>query len=398
MVLQGWQNSDSEELRPYQTRQNELSVHQGCILWGTRVIIPPRGREKLVEELHESHPGICRMKSLARAYVWWPRMDRDLENKVRACTQQTRPQNPPVTIHPWEWPKKPWVRLHLDYAGPVSSKMHLVLIDAHSKWLEVKPVNSATSKATIEHLRSIFSVHGLPEIVVTDNGTAFTSSEFAKFMKLNGIRHVRMAPYHPASNGQAERAVKIFKEHLKKGSSESLDTQLSRFLFRYRITPHSVTGVSPAELLMGQRSRSQLDLVRPNVEQQVYNRQLTEQINRGGGERTFSMGNPIFAKNFASGQKWLLGTIVRSCGPCSYLIELPDGRMIRRHVDHVRARSIEVHPNSNEATDDWVNDGPAPTYSQPPPPVTGEPATGTGMPVRRSTRTSHPPDRYGSSS
>ena len=99
--------------------------------------------------------------------------------------------------------------------------MFLVLIDAYSKWLDVKVVNSATSSATIEHLRSIFSVHGLPETIVTDNGTVFTSAEFENFTKLNGIRHIRTAPYHPASNGQAERAVKIFKEYLKKSSKDS---------------------------------------------------------------------------------------------------------------------------------------------------------------------------------
>ena len=218
MVLQGWVHTKDKEYTPYQAHQSELTVLNGCVLRGNRVIVPPVGRAKMIDELHESHPGMRKMKSLARSYVWWPGIDHDVEEKVRACNvcQQTRPQNPPVTIHPWEWPKRPWSRLHLDYAGPISGKMFLVLIDAYSKWLDVKVVNSATLSATIEHLRSIFSVHGLPETIVTDNGTVFTSAEFENFTKLNGIRHIRTAPYHPVSNGQAERAVKIFKEYLKK--------------------------------------------------------------------------------------------------------------------------------------------------------------------------------------
>ena len=145
----------------------------------------------------------------------------------------------------------------------------------------------------------------------------FTSAEFENFTKLNGIRHIRTAPYHPASNGQAERAVKIFKEYLKKSSKDSLETQISRFLFRYRITPHSTTAVSPAELLLGRRPRSHLDFVRPHLEQQVQDKQLAQQANRGGRvAKEFADGSLVFAKNFAvTGPRWLSGTISRSCGP-----------------------------------------------------------------------------------
>ena len=126
-------------------------------------------------ELHETHPGICRMKASARSYVWWTKMDADLEQKVRQCSP----------LHPWEWPHKPWVRLHLDYAGPFLGKMFIIMIDAHSKWMEAFPMNTSTSRATIEKLRIDFAKHGLPEIVVTDNGSNFTSEEFEDFLKKN---------------------------------------------------------------------------------------------------------------------------------------------------------------------------------------------------------------------
>ncbi len=83
--------------------------------------------------------------------------------------------------------------------------------------------------------------------------TTFTSSEFAEFLKSNGVRHVRTPPYHPASNGLAERAVQTFKAGMKKLQEGSLETKILRFLFNYRLTPHSSTGVSPAELMFGRK-------------------------------------------------------------------------------------------------------------------------------------------------
>ena len=202
-------------------------------------------------------------------------MDNDLEEKVKECfnCQSTRHHPPPAPLHPWEWPEHPWSRLHADYAGPFLGKMFLIVVDAYSKWLEVIPLSSATSLSTIEQFRSLFSVHGLPEVLVTDNGTAFTSSEFEDFMKRNGIRHVKSAPYHPATNGQAERAVQTFKENMKKQSKDSLNTRIARFLFSYRITPHTTTGTSPAELLFGRLPCSQLDLLKPTLAERVHKKQ-----------------------------------------------------------------------------------------------------------------------------
>ena len=113
-----------------------------------------------------------------------------------------------VPIQPWEWPERPWARLHADYAGQFLGKMFLNVVDAQSKWLETLTVSPATSTITIEHLRSLFATHGLPEMLVTDNRDVFTSAEFKQFVQRNGIHHVTSAP---SSNGLAERAVQTFK-------------------------------------------------------------------------------------------------------------------------------------------------------------------------------------------
>ena len=127
--------------------------------------------------------------------------------------------------------------IHIDHAGPSQGKMILVVIDGHSKWLEVVVVPSTSSINTIRVLRTLFATHGLPEVVVSDDGAAFMSSEFQEFMKKNGIQHLRAAPYHLSSNGLAEHGVQILKEGLKKITAGDMDTRLAQLLYHYKITP-----------------------------------------------------------------------------------------------------------------------------------------------------------------
>ena len=207
-------------------------MQDGVILWGSRVVVPEVARKSVLAELHETHPGTSRMKSIARSYVWWPNMDYDIESIVQQCAQCQQLRNlPPVApLQPWEWPEKPWSRLHQDYAGPSMGKMFLVVIDAHSKWIDVHATNSATSSTTIEKLQVTFASQGLPEIVVTDNGTNFCSEEFETFLKQNSIVHIKTSPYHPASNGLAEKAVQTLKRAMTKETAGSLESRLMRFL------------------------------------------------------------------------------------------------------------------------------------------------------------------------
>ena len=394
LVLQGWQHTVEEKLRSFHRRKDELSVQDGCILWGSRVVVPQAGRVPVMEEIHQGHPGISRMKSLARSVVWWPGIDADLEGKVKDCheCQVNRKSPTPAPLHPWEWPARPWARIHVDHAGPFQGKLFLVVVDAHSKWLEVVPVSSTSSQTTIDALRSIFATHGLPELLVSDNGTSYTSVEFQTFIKRNGIRHVTSAPYHQSSNGLAERAVQTFKEGLKKASStdSDLQTRLTRFLFQYRITPHSTTGVAPAELLMGRRPRSHLDLLHPLVESRVLSSQARQKAghDQHARDRAFVIGDEVYVQNFAGGSKWLPGVITAIKGPLSYEVTLLDNRVVRRHTDHVRKR---FDSSTTETTDDWL---PTPTTQPDTPPETPP----VQVPARRSSRVRVAPDRYDPSS
>ena len=201
-TLEGWPERDQKlemdnDLAPYFQRRWELSVEGGCVLWGCRVVVPKKGHTRALEMLHKSHPGTARMKSLARSYIWWPGLDREIERHVKKCvTCQVARKDPPVVpLHPWTPADKPWSHIHIDYAGPMEgNKMFLLMVDAHSRWLEIYPTSSATSAAIIELLRRSFASLGLPEVVVSDNATTFTSSEFSEFLAKNGVRHVTTPP------------------------------------------------------------------------------------------------------------------------------------------------------------------------------------------------------------
>ena len=133
--------------------------------------------------------------------------------------------------------------------------MILVLIDAHSKWIEAIHTSTSTSTVVIEELREKFAQFGIPQTIMTDNDSCFTSAEFESFLSSNGIHHLMTAPYHPASDGLAERVVQIIKKGLKKNKNGSFRTHLSRTLSSYRLTPQTMTAVSPVELLLKSRLR-----------------------------------------------------------------------------------------------------------------------------------------------
>ncbi|KRY82815.1 Transposon Ty3-I Gag-Pol polyprotein [Trichinella pseudospiralis] len=255
----GWPKSVSDErLKPYVTRQHEISIHNGRLLWSSRVIIPLQARHKILKELHIGHPGIEQMKALARSYVWWPKMDSEIENLVRTCElcQQSRASPPHAPVHKWESPRILWTRIHVNLAGPIYGKNFLIVVDSFSKWLEVRQLKNTTSESVISCLRQIFSIHGLPDIIGSDNGTQFTSHTFQEYLNKGGIRHITSAPFHPFSNGQAERMVRTTKEFIKKMTQRDWEYNLANFLFCQHVTPSTTTGKSPAELLMNRRLRT----------------------------------------------------------------------------------------------------------------------------------------------
>ena len=351
-VLRGWPTgSVAEELRPYWHKRLELSCQDGCLLWGSRVVVPVVGQSRVLEELHEAHPGVTQMKQMARTMVWWIGIDKDIEQTVQSCSEcQSNQSLPPsAPLQPWRWPTRPWARVHADFAGPIQGQMLLILIDAHSKWIEAHPMSTITSSATAQCCRKIFATFGIPEVLVTDNGPSFVSAEFEQFLKKNTIRHKTSPPYHPATNGLAERAVQTVKRGLKKMKTGTLQDKLSRFLFRYRNTPQSTTDETPAQLLLGRKMRSPLDVIHPDLQRKVEYEQERQKERHDKHPRScsFEPGDTVYARNFgpnSSTMPWLSGLVTQCEGPRSFQVLLPNNHTIRRHLDHLRKRSVARQP------------------------------------------------------
>lgn len=231
-------------------KRDELIMEKGCLFWGYRIVIPERVKEIVVRELHASHFGTVKMKTIARLYMWWPSIDKETEQitvSCMACAQeQKKPPNVPLT--PWPWPDKFWSKIHSDFLGPFFGHMFIIIIDAHAKWPEVIDMRKCTQTSeVIKEVRKLFARFGLPRHLVTDNGTQYTSLEFKEFLKSNGVKHSFSAPHHPATNGAAENFVETFKDKITKivKSGKTLEYAIDLFLFDYRaITEHCTTGRS----------------------------------------------------------------------------------------------------------------------------------------------------------
>ncbi|XP_055605169.1 uncharacterized protein K02A2.6-like [Uranotaenia lowii] len=214
----GWPRKiEDPKLKAFHSRRESLSVVNGCIMMEDHVVVAEFYSQRILRQLHWGHQGMERMKAIARSGVYWPNIDNDIQDLVRRCDICASAAKFPPHFQPQPRPRTdgPWKRIHLDYAGPLEA-------------------------ATIRFLLETFARFGIPETLITDSGTQFCSSEFKKMCEQLGIIHIRTAPYHPQSNGQAERFVDTLKRSLRKigegvevPSAEALQT----FLQVCRSTP-----------------------------------------------------------------------------------------------------------------------------------------------------------------
>ena len=318
-------------------RDPEFSLQEDIIFRGQRVVIPRKLQNCMLKELHSTHIGMVKMKQLARRYCYWKGIDNDIENLVRSC----RPcsdihKNPPkAPIHQWEKPLKNWQRVHIDYAGPFMNHHFFIAVDAKSKWPEIRMSKSApTTTETINYLREMCSRFGLPEFLVSDNASIFKSKEFLVFCKRNGIKQNFIAPGHPATNGQAERYCQTLKSKLKRMANEpgSLHEKLHAFLFKYRITPLSC-GKSPSEIMFGYNIRTKLDLIRPQT--RCKNNAAIPKC-----KKTYKVGSRVQSRNYFGTLMWKYGTITKQLGKLHFLVQLDDGRIIKRHINQLRSSDV----------------------------------------------------------
>ncbi|KRY20306.1 Uncharacterized protein T12_11201 [Trichinella patagoniensis] len=260
------------------------------------------------------------MKVLTRSYVWWPKLNSEIENLVRTCEQcqQSRASPPHTPVHKWESPRIPWSRIHVDLAGPIYGKNFLIVVDTFSKRLEVR---------VLKKTRHPNHIHGLPDIIVSDNGTVVDTVTRSRYLKI---------PRDTIS--QAERMVRTTKEFLKKMTQRDWEYNLANFLFCQHVTPCTTTGKSRAELLMNRRLRAVLDRLQPDVVPEDLDKKF-EKV------RTFQTEDQEYAKNYSSEKTWKPAIVVTPTGPLSYQVQIEDGKLWRRHINQLRKRYVTAEQN-----------------------------------------------------
>ena len=199
---------------------------------------------------------------------------------------------------------------------------------------------STTAASTITILRELFAKYRMPVHCVSDNGPQFCSEDFTRFLKMNRVTHVRVAPYHAASNGLAKLMVQSFKNLMKtcKGSKLSIQQRIENFLLTYRSTKHPTTGRTPASLFLGRELRTRLSLL-PNVGEKVMDSQAKHKATHDVHARMlreFYPDDRFLVRDLRKEDTWWPGSVAERSGPRSYVVVLNGGRVWKRHVDHVR--------------------------------------------------------------
>nr|KAG5701731.1 hypothetical protein BaRGS_004333 [Batillaria attramentaria] len=232
--------------------RGELSVIDGLLTYGDRIVIPHSLQKNVLDIIHQGHQGIAKCRERARTTVWWPRIGREIKDIVSSCRTclQKRPSNQREPLKPSTPPERPFQRVGIDILE-TRGVHYLVMVDYYSRFIEIVQLSNLTSSLVVSKLKTLFARHGIPETVVSDNATQFSSSEFQDFARSWNFCHVTSSPHFPQSNGQAESSVKIAKSILAQDEP-------ALALLAYRSTPLPTLSLSPAELAFGRRIRTTL--------------------------------------------------------------------------------------------------------------------------------------------
>ncbi|XP_041361078.1 uncharacterized protein K02A2.6-like [Gigantopelta aegis] len=274
--------------------KDELSVHDGIIFRGERVIVPDELCAHVVNLAHESHQGIVRTKQRLRDLYWWPKMDIQVTELVKSCITCQLNDKSAVTrtapTQPVPLPNAAWKKLGLDFVGPDYSapperRYIISMIDYRSKWPEVAFASDISTKTVLKFLVTVFSREGYPDEIVTDNGPQVVSHEFEEFLRHRNIKHRFSSVYHPEGNSEVERLNKILSETIQSARIQKKDVKstMVQFLGAYRATKHATTGESPSFMLHGRHMRTMLDIKgvtlypNPSTSTEVENRVAAKQ-------------------------------------------------------------------------------------------------------------------------
>ena len=272
--LQGWPPYMPHQpvLRPYWENRSHLTIVDDLLLYNDRILIPRSMRLQILDCIHTGHLGLTKCRSRARTSVWWPGLSTQIGELISRChtcaKEQPTPREP---LMPSSFPARLWERVATDLYD-FQGRKYIIVVDYYSRWFDIKELPDETSHSVIKALKEVFATHGIPDVIMSDNGPQYSAEAFRQFAAAYHFTHVTSSPKFPQANGEVERAIRTAKSMLRKNKD------IFSALLTYRSTPLQ-NGYSPSELLMGRRLQTQLPThpgnLYPNV--QIKDRQLVEE-------------------------------------------------------------------------------------------------------------------------
>ena len=381
----GWpryKDDVAPELQKFYEHRGELSVHRGLLLRGSRIVIPARMQDEILDKLHHGHLGIAKCRERAKSTVWWPGISQQIKNTVANCQkcEERRPTQVKEPLVTRELPERPFQEVSTDLFE-FKKQHYVVLVDAYSRYIEIANLRQqTTSESVIKSLKNIFARHGIPELVFSDNGPQYDSKDFKTFSESWQFTHDTSSPHYPQSNGGAERAVREAKRILSQD-----DPALA--LLIYNSTPTSPTGESPAKLAFGRNLRTTLPCLPSTLDPCLANKDAVRDRNarnklssKASFDRRFGTrelpellpGDTVLQKLDNEKQWSEPATVLRQCAPRSYEIRSRRG-VFRRNRRHLMRSSrpipqpVQIHLQN-------------PSLTPPPAPIPGPPQPLTPKP------------------
>lgn len=331
------------------------------------------------------------MKGRAREIMYWPNMAADITTLANSCDicQKHKSRNARLPMLSHDIPSLPWQVVGADlfyHAG----REFLILVDFYSFFFEIKELHRSTAEVVCKACADVFATHGLPVRLCSDNGPPFSSSTFNDFVSGFQITHVTSSPYHPRSNGMAERAVQEAKKLLKKCPCKTKEFRSA--LLEWRNSPRDSQLKSPVQRLMGRQTRTLLPVTDRHLEPAIVPPQQVKQrlqVIRNNQCKAYNKGTRRLPELHERDQvsvydtlsrTWSPAVIVGAAGmPRSYNIKTEDGQVLRRTREHLR--ESKTSPSLDSSQDHNVQPEPPPQPVPPPEP-------------RRSTREKRMPKKY----
>lgn len=363
-IRQGWPATKagvSANISGYFTFRDELSLQNGLVFKGERLVIPMSVKADMLAKIHRSHIGIQGCLRRAREVAYWPGMNKDVEDYVAKCavcnSQPVEQGKEPMICH--ELPSRPWEKIAVDLFD-LNGVDFMVTVDYYSSFFEVDRMTSKTADEVVKKLKAHLARHGIPDQLVSDNGQPFSSAKFQQFADTYGFEHITSSPTYPQSNGKVENTVKTAKHLLEKAVKSEQDPYLA--LLDWRNTPTETLNSSPVQRLFGRRTKTPLptsnQLLKPKLPEEVDQKLKLQKAkqslyyNQGAKElKELRPGDTVRLQPLKShlGKKkdWTQARVEGKVDIRSYQVRTEDGRIYRRNRRHLR-HTREVMPHSED--------------------------------------------------